>query len=298
MPANQHDKISPASQLNKLSTRKYNIIHLKSKTSMKIVQQSSGKLKEESKTITEINRVYSQIMPISRPKNYQNMANKEIETKIKVEYNLLGPKIITKKSYESGIASQKENKSLKLRNKREAEHFLSVTKREANNKTNKSSTLALEESILESEKTTKIKSNSAFKYNLTTVQDILKTKAHSNSDHMSETQGILDAAEKEIWFVSDEGSDRDNCQTESTPCKNLQTVLDRTSDGTEIYVTSATLSLDLINDTLWYKMAYWRSPITGPCCLINSSLSYTLRSINGTKTNITCSSEYFAITPI
>ena len=160
---------------------------------------------------------------------------------------------------------------------------MSVTKREAKSITNKSSTLALEDSTLESEKTTQIISNSAF--NSTTAQDILNTKAHSKS-------------EREIWFVSDEGSDKYNCQTESTPCKNLQTVLDRASDGAEIYVTSDTLSLDLVNDTLWYKMSYWRSPITGPCCLINSSLSYTLRSINGTKTNIICSSKYFTIKPI
>ena len=37
MPVNQHDKISPASQINKLSTIKYNNIHLKSKTEMRKV---------------------------------------------------------------------------------------------------------------------------------------------------------------------------------------------------------------------------------------------------------------------
>ena len=198
------------------------------------------------------------------------------------------------KSSESGITSQKRNKLLKPKIKREAQHFLSVTKREAKSKTNKSSNLSLEESTMKSEK---ILSNSAFKYKSTTVQNILITKAHSNSDPMSETHRILDISQKEIWFVSDEGSDRDNCQTESTPCKNLQTVLDRASDGAEIYVSSQTLSLDLVNDTVWYKMADWRRPLTGSCCLINSSLSYTLRSINGIKTNIICSSMYFTITP-
>ena len=193
------------------------------------------------------------------------------------------PKVIREKSSESGIVSQKENKLSKLRNKREAEHFVSVTKREAKSKTNKSSGIALEENTLEYEKTTQIISNSASKYNSTTVQDILKTKAHSNSDPMSQTQGILDVSQKETWFVSDEGSDRDNCQTESTPCKNLQTVLDRASDGAEIFGTSETLSLDLVNDTVWYKLVQLK--ITGSCCLIDSSLSYTLRSINGTKIN-------------
>ena len=93
-------------------------------------------------------------------------------------------------------------------------------------------------------------------------------------------------------------SDRDNCQTESTPCKNLQTVLNRASDGAEIYVTSETLSLDLVYDTFWYKMAFRRLPVTGSSCLINSSLSYTLRTIGGTKTKLICSSKYFALAPI
>ena len=263
MPGNQNDKILSKSQLNNLSTIKYNNIHLKSKSSIRKVQENSGKVQEERKTITEINRVYSQEMLITLTKNYQNLIDKEKETKQKAGYNLLGPKVIREKSSESGIETQKENNLLKQRNKREAEHFLSVTKREAKSKTNKSSNLELEKSTLKSEKTMQIISNSASKYNSTPVQNILITKTQSNSDPISETQGILDVSQKEIWFVSDEGSDRYNCQTESTPCKNLQTVLDRASDGAEIYVTS-----------------------------------YTLKSINRTKTNITCLSKYFAKTPI
>ena len=299
MPVNQHDKILPVSQLSKLSTRKYNNIHLKSKTEMRKVQESKGKLQEERKTRTEINGVYSHIMSNAmdnRANHFQNMVKKEKETKLKVGYNLLGPMVNKEKSSESGIASQKENKLLKLRNKREAEHFLSVPKRES--MTNNSSTLTLEESTLESEKTTQIISNSASENNPTTVQNILITKTHLNSDPMSETQGILDVSQKETWFVSDEGSDKYNCQTESTPCKNLQTVLNRASDHAEIYITSETLSLDLVNDTVWYKMTFWSFTLTGSSCLIDSSLSYTLRSINGTKTNIICSSKYFALASI
>ena len=287
MPMSQHDKILSKSQLNNMSTIKYNNIHLKSKIEMRRVQKSSGNVKEEGKTITEI-------MPIAMDKR-ENMAKQEKETKQKAGYNILGPKVIREKSSESGIASHTDNKLLKLRNKREAEHFLSVTKREARSKSNKSSNLALEKSTLESGKTTQIISDNAFKYNSTTVESILITKAHSNSDPMSETQGNTDVSQKEIWFVSDEGSDSDNCQTESTPCKNLQAVLDRASDGAEIYVTSETLSLGLVTDTVWYKMPYRSWALTGSCCLINSSLSYTLRSINGTKTNIICSSKYFDI---
>ena len=287
MLMNQHDIILPKSQLKNLSTRKYNNIYLKSKTEMRKFQESSGNVKEERKTITEI-------IPIAMDKR-ANMAKQEKETKLKVGYNFLSPKVIREKSSESGIGPQKENKLLKPKMKREAEHFLSVTKREAKSKTNKSSNLALEESTLKYEKTTQIISNSTSKYNLTTVQNILKTKVHSNSYPVSETQGILDVSQKGIWFVSDEGSDRYNCQTESTPCRNLQTVLDRASDGAEIYVTSETLSLDLVHDTVWYKMSHWGTYMSDSCCLINSSLSYTLRSSNGTKTNITCSSKYFTI---
>ena len=135
-------------------------------------------------------------------------------------------------------------------------------------------------------------------YNSTRVQNILITNANSNSNPMSETQGIYNVPQKEIWFVSDEGSDKYNCQTESTPCKNLQNVLDRASDGANIYITSEALSLNLFNKTVWYKIPYLNKPLTGSCCLINSSLSYTLRGINGTKTNIICSSKYFTIKPI
>ena len=245
--------------------------------------------------------MYSHIMPIAVDnwaKNYPNVAKKEKETKQKAGYNPLDSKAIKERPSESGIASQKENKLLKPKIKREAKYFLSISKREVKSKTNKNSILALEESTLKYEKTIQIISNSASNFNLTTVQNILITNAQSNSDPMSETQGILDVSQKEIWFVSDEGSDRYNCQTESTPCKNLQTVLDRASDGAEIYVTSQTISLDLVNDTVWYKRPYFPTPLIGSCCLINSSLSYTLRSINGTKTNIICSCKYFAIKPI
>ena len=105
---NQHDKISPTSQINNLSTRKYNNIHLKSKTEMRKVQESKDKLQEERKTRTEINGVYSPIAMDKKANNYQNMVNKEKETKLKVGYNLLSPKVIREKSSELGIASKKK----------------------------------------------------------------------------------------------------------------------------------------------------------------------------------------------
>ena len=69
--------------------------------------------------------------------------------------------------------------------------------------------------------------------------------------------------------MSDEGSDENDCSTESTPCQNLQIVLDRASDGADIYVTSDTLSLE--------------------DCKVNSSLSYNIMRINGEKFSVICS---------
>ncbi len=57
------------------------------------------------------------------------------------------------------------------------------------------------------------------------------------------------------WFVSDSGSDEHDCLTESTPCRSLQTVLDRVSEQgalgrvtqqkSSIFVTSSTLRLQV-----------------------------------------------------
>ena len=66
--------------------------------------------------------------------------------------------------------------------------------------------------------------------------------------------------------MSDDSSDDNDCHSESAPCRNLQTVLDRATDGADIYVISQTLSLD----TYIHKCLY------GPCCLVDSSLSYNL----------------------
>ena len=143
-------------------------------------------------------------------------------------------------------------------------------------------------------KSEKNKENNDLKFDLTTVQYASITVTQINKDVMSsQRQGVSDTTQKEIWFVSDEGSDANNCKTVSTPCKNLQTVLDRASDKADIYSTSDTLFLDLANDTIWYKMGSWIGHLTASCCLINSSLSYTLRSIDGTNVDILCSSKYY-----
>ena len=273
MPMNQHDKMLSTSQLNSLSTIKYNDKNIQKKTTLRKIQKNVGKVQEERKAITQIHEGYSQIMPISMSnwaKDNQNIAIKVKETKQKARYNIHGFKISKSKSPGSRIESQ-DDKDDKLP--------LSVVKRDAKSKTIESSNKSLKEITWE------------IKYDFKTVQNKIITK--TQSDSAPQPHGLLDVLQKGVWFVSDGGSDMYDCQTECTPCKNLQTILDRASDGADIYVTSETLSLDLINDTLWYTMAFFPQPPTGSCCLINSSLSYTLRSINGTKIKMTCSSECY-----
>ena len=77
--------------------------------------------------------------------------------------------------------------------------------------------------------------------------------------------------------MADEGSDQNDCHTESTPCQNLQTVLNRAMDGADIYVTSDTLLLQ--------KKRFYH-------CEVKSSLSYNIQRINGGKFNVTCSGLY------
>ena len=85
----------------------------------------------------------------------------------------------------------------------------------------------------------------------------------------------LGSARPNIWYISDEGSDDNNCHTESIPCKNLQTVLNRAhkmyGDGADIYVTSRTLTLDLVISN---KMSFTLSSI-------NSQRSITVKRPNG-----------------
>ena len=85
--------------------------------------------------------------------------------------------------------------------------------------------------------------------------------------------------------MSDYGSDGNDCQTESTPCKNLQTVLDRASDGADIYVISDKLSLNAVHSQVWYPTFIG----IYDCCEVNSSLSYNISRLGGTRFSLNCS---------
>ena len=92
-----------------------------------------------------------------------------------------------------------------------------------------------------------------------------------------------------IWYVSDGGSDHNDCHSASAPCRNLQIILDRATDGADIYVTSDTLALNFDNDTHYYHTG---NVVVWVYCIINSSLSYTLRSLSDSSIKVTCSGMY------
>ena len=84
--------------------------------------------------------------------------------------------------------------------------------------------------------------------------------------------------------MSNDGSGDNDCHSESAPCRNLQTVLHRETDGADIYVISQTLSLDSnIHQCLY-----------GPCCLVDSSLSYNLYGLYG-MVQLTCKGRSYVI---
>ena len=74
----------------------------------------------------------------------------------------------------------------------------------------------------------------------------------------------------DIWHVSDDGSDDNDCHSAFAPCRNLQTVLDRATDGADIYVTSETLLI----------------------CSVNSIISFNISGINVSIINVTCPGMY------
>ena len=101
---------------------------------------------------------------------------------------------------------------------------------------------------------------------------------------------------KNTWYVSDYGSDDNDCNSATTLCRNLQTVLDRATDGADIYVTSKTLSLDAvyINTTVYLDYIGDNNDHykTFSCCGVVGSISYNISSISGSSVNVTCSGQY------
>ena len=89
-----------------------------------------------------------------------------------------------------------------------------------------------------------------------------------------------------IWYVSDNGSDGNDCHSQDTPCANLQTVLDRAKDHAHIYVTSNILSANITQDYVWMRNSHRTA------CIVNSTTSYTLQSANNSQFEITCPGKF------
>ena len=87
-----------------------------------------------------------------------------------------------------------------------------------------------------------------------------------------------------IWYLSNYGSDDNDCHSARTPCKNLQTVLDKTTDGAVIYVLSLFLALDMNIQPCHYNERR-------ECCTVESSISYTITTYNETYFTPTCYSK-------
>ena len=75
------------------------------------------------------------------------------------------------------------------------------------------------------------------------------------------------------WYVSHYGSDDNDCRSARTPCKNLQTVLDKATNGAVIYV----LSLFLVFEKNIKPCHYNERSV---CCTVESSTSYTITTYN------------------
>ena len=265
MPLNVNDKKILTSHLN----IKYSNVNLVSK---------NKKTETTTKALSEATSIKRKIIAINNP----SMAKRQ-----KSIHDLPNLKNVNQKKTQTAIIN---DNLIKLNINRKADNFHSVKKRTVEIKAIQNSNKVQEGEMLDSKINRELRNS-----NEITIPSILMRETRTNEDVISEMPSqirrVLEYSQKNTWFVSDEGSDENNCQIESTPCKNLQTVLDRASNDADICVTSDTLFLDLVNDTVWYKMSPWSGQITGSCCLINSSLSYTLRSITGTKTDIFCSGE-------
>ncbi len=76
------------------------------------------------------------------------------------------------------------------------------------------------------------------------------------------------------WYISDEAHDTSGCGNISSPCRHLQTVLERIPHLAVIFVISPTLSLDRNSTNV---------------CEFNTSVLFTLQATHDRIVNVTCS---------
>ena len=94
-----------------------------------------------------------------------------------------------------------------------------------------------------------------------------------------------------IWYVSDDGSDENDCHSPTVPCRNLQTVLNRAKDDADIYVTSPKLSVDKVyrNVTFILSKLSNKESLFGLSCIIESGISFRLSSPFYSTIHLSCS---------
>ena len=94
-----------------------------------------------------------------------------------------------------------------------------------------------------------------------------------------------------IWYVSDDGSDENDCHSPTVPCRNLQTVLNRAKDDADIYVTSPKLSVDKVyrNETFILSKLTNKESLFGLSCIIESGISFRLSSPFYSTIHLSCS---------
>ena len=91
-----------------------------------------------------------------------------------------------------------------------------------------------------------------------------------------------------FWFLSEFGSDDNDCRSEFTECKNLQTVLDRATDGADICVTSEMLLQRGYKKGHGTERRYyekWK-------CFVNAGVSFTLRPASQQSFTIECQGDW------
>ena len=85
------------------------------------------------------------------------------------------------------------------------------------------------------------------------------------------------------WFLSEFGSDDNDCHSEFTQCRNLQTVLERATDGADIYVTS--WRLPLLRGERTDAMALHIAWEAQKKCPVDVRISFSLRSAYRSSTD-------------
>ena len=93
----------------------------------------------------------------------------------------------------------------------------------------------------------------------------------------------LSEHESNTWYLSTSGNDTNDCQSETRPCRHIQTVLERASHNADIQIVSNVLNIK-------------RSPPKsyGPCN-IKTNRMFTLRASKNLTAKLICEESKFFV---